>query len=176
MRDRRAGMKQNQPVFFGVGVASLVLILLLLCLVTFAILTYNSAASDLRLSQKAADRTTVWQEASNQAQSRIGEIDGCLEESWEQTGQAASYWKRASEKIGKLDWTDKEKCQVIQHAKSLTVTWQEMITQGQALYVRIRIGIPEDHQPYYTVESYQTRQTSEWKGDMSVNVYKKTGN
>lgn len=176
MKDRRTRMKQNQPVFFGVGVASLVLILLLLCLVTFAILTYNSAASDLRLSQKAAERTTVWQEASNHAQSRLGEIDGCLKESWEQTGQAASYWKQASEKLGKLDWMDEEKCQVTQHAKSLTVTWQETITQGQALAVRIRIKVPKDQQPYYTIESYQTRQTSKWNGDMSVNVYKKTGN
>lgn len=173
MRDRRRERRQNQPGFASIGTASLILILLLLCLVTFAILTYNSAASDARLSQKAAQRTTAWQEASNQAQKRLGEIDDCLETIARQSGASNRYLKQAQQKLAKLDWTSQETCAFDRKDQNLYVDWMEPVADNQALCVRIRITVPKKDKTYYTVESYQTRQTADWKGDMSVKVYQK---
>ena len=70
--------KTSRPLLTA-GTSTLLLIFLSLCLLTFAVLSLLSARADRNLSRKTADRTTAYYEACNQAENRIGEIDGILD-------------------------------------------------------------------------------------------------
>ncbi len=59
--------RRGQPPLIATGITSLVLVFVLLCLLTFAVLSLVSAQADLRLSQKSAARTTAYYAAENAA-------------------------------------------------------------------------------------------------------------
>lgn len=60
-------MNRNRNSVISVGTVSIVLIFVLLCMLTFSVLSLVSAQADLRLSQKSADRTTAYYAAENAA-------------------------------------------------------------------------------------------------------------
>ena len=61
-------MKEKRSFsFISTGVTSMVLIFVMLCLVTFSVLSLVSAESNLRLAQRSAQRTTAYYEAENRA-------------------------------------------------------------------------------------------------------------
>lgn len=51
--------------FINMGTASLLVVFLTLCLVTFAMLTLSTAKSDYEFSKKLAERTTAYYEELN---------------------------------------------------------------------------------------------------------------
>ena len=84
--------KTSRPLLTA-GTSTLLLIFLSLCLLTFAVLSLLSARADRNLSRKTADRTTAYYEACNQAENRIGEIDGILEKIWKNTEGEEMYFQ-----------------------------------------------------------------------------------
>lgn len=59
--------KDVLPSPIGVGVITLIDVLLVLCLTIFSILTYSSARADLKLSQVNADAVTAYYAADSEA-------------------------------------------------------------------------------------------------------------
>ena len=59
---------RRQAPFVNVGSSLLLVIFLLLCLITFATLSFSSAQSDESFSQRIAQRKTDYYEACNQAE------------------------------------------------------------------------------------------------------------
>jgi len=57
--------KSSSPL--GVGIITIFMILVILCLATFAALTFSSARADLRLSQINAESVTAYYKADSQA-------------------------------------------------------------------------------------------------------------
>lgn len=57
----------NHPSLIGVGVISVLTVLLVLCLSLFAALTLTSAKADLSLSQRNAQQVTAYYDADAQA-------------------------------------------------------------------------------------------------------------
>ncbi|MCD8337862.1 MAG: hypothetical protein LUD18_11475 [Lachnospiraceae bacterium] len=57
------------------GISLMLLIFLSLCLITFSLLSLSGATADEKLSQKAANRTTVYYEAVTAANEILDEID-----------------------------------------------------------------------------------------------------
>lgn len=62
--------------FLGIGAASIVLVLAMVCLAVFAALTLSSAKGDHTLSKKNLERTSAFYQASNAANEQVGAIDG----------------------------------------------------------------------------------------------------
>ena len=69
--------------FFNIGASSLRVIFLILCLVTFAILTLTSAKSDADFAEKLAYHKTNYYAACNTAESTLDEIDAVLADAWQ---------------------------------------------------------------------------------------------
>ena len=61
--------------FLGIGAASIVLVLAMVCLAVFAALTLSSAKGDHTLSKKNLERTSAFYQASNAANEQVGAID-----------------------------------------------------------------------------------------------------
>ena len=62
-------MKQTSPRFrLHAGTASILLVFVTLCLVSFAVLTLVNANADMRLSERIAERTSTYYAAVSEAQ------------------------------------------------------------------------------------------------------------
>ncbi len=96
-------MKDKQQSYFvNIGSSSLLVIFLILCLVTFAILSLSSAKSDYTFSERLAEHKRAYYEASARAEDIVGEIDSILYETSREVGSAAS----SSYVDGELDLYD----------------------------------------------------------------------
>lgn len=79
---RKQSEKAPAP-FFNIGASSLLVIFLILCLVTFAILTLTSAKSDADFAEKLAYHKTNYYAACNTAESTLDGIDAILADAWQ---------------------------------------------------------------------------------------------
>lgn len=71
-------MKTKRKFKMGVGMSSMLMIFVVLCLTTFAVLSYVTANADAKLTQKAEQKVTAYYTADSEAQRLIGELDGRL--------------------------------------------------------------------------------------------------
>lgn len=81
---RKQSEKAPAP-FFNIGASSLLVIFLILCLVTFAILTLTSAKSDADFAEKLAHHKMNYYAACNTAESTLDEIDAVLADAWQRS-------------------------------------------------------------------------------------------
>lgn len=81
---RKQSEKAPAP-FFNIGASSLLVIFLILCLVTFAILTLTSAKSDADFAAKLAHHKMNYYAACNTAESTLDEIDAILADAWQRS-------------------------------------------------------------------------------------------
>ena len=79
---RKQSEKATTP-FFNIGASSLLVIFLILCLVTFAILTLTSAKSDADFAEKLAHHKMNYYAACNTAESTLDKIDAVLADAWQ---------------------------------------------------------------------------------------------
>ena len=77
---------ENRRSVTSIGITSFVLIFVMLCLLTFSVLSLATARADLRLSQRSADRTTAYYDAENQANDILLGIISCMEDCLSETG------------------------------------------------------------------------------------------
>lgn len=96
-------MKDKQQSYFvNIGSSSLLVIFLILCLVTFAILSLSSAKSDYTFSERLAEHKKAYYEASARAEDIVAEIDSILYETAHEVGSTAS----SAHEDGELDLYD----------------------------------------------------------------------
>ena len=69
---------ENKRSAASVGITSFVLIFVMLCLLTFSVLSLATARADLRLSRRSADRTSAYYDAENRANDILLDIISCL--------------------------------------------------------------------------------------------------
>jgi hypothetical protein len=77
---------KNMHSASGIGVVTLFVVLLILCLTVFAVLTFASANADLRLSEKNVEMVETYYEADNAA-TRI-------------SAEVSAFWKQGAPKPG----------------------------------------------------------------------------
>ena len=131
--------------FLGIGAASIVLVLAMVCLAVFAALTLSSAKGDHTLSKKNLERTSAFYQASNAANEQVGAID---------------------EKLWKLYRRSKDK-------KEKTIAFQESITDTQQLSVKLQIYYPEKKNDLcYEVIKWKKEAVGAWKKDDFLPVYR----
>lgn len=137
----------NKKKNFGVniGSASILLIFVILCLVSFAVLSIVSANADNKLTQKVLDRSTAYYEACNNAEASLATVDDTLRNVYSSSADADSYF------------------QMVGHSKSYAIP----ISDLQTLQVTIEILYPtQDDDPFYHITSWQV--ITEDAGDVII--------
>lgn len=122
--------------FFGmnIGSASMLLIFVILCMVSFAALTIISANADRRLSRRIADRTTAYYDACNSAQESLAGIDQVLSRQYSASAGREEYFL------------------AVGHNKSYAIP----ISDTQTLLVEIEILYPEQADgTFYKITSWK---------------------
>ena len=122
--------------FFGmnIGSASILLIFVILCLVSFAALSIASANADNKLTRKVLERTSAYYEACNEAEKSLVEIDNTLQRVYNTSSNSTEYFK------------------TVGHNKSYAV----VINDSQTLQVTIEFLYPEDNDDsFYRITGWQ---------------------
>ena len=126
----------------NIGSASILLLFVILCLVSFAVLSIVSANADNKLSTRVLERTTAYYAACNQAEQSLAGMDKTLRRVYESSDSEESYFNSVG------------------HGKSYVIP----ISDLQSLQVTIEIlypGTAEDS--FYQITAWQVLNTNELK-------------
>ena len=160
--------KEKQDTsFVNIGSSSLLVIFLILCLATFAILSLSSAQSDHSFAERLAAHKTDYYEASSRAEVITGEVDRILEE--RAARGAADY---PANVIAALDNTEIDgitlSCTLDRELPS--ITFQVPSGESQALQVILDVTDYTTQDTFYTVRAWQVVSTRVWEADDSLNL------
>lgn len=124
----------------GIGSASILVIFVILCLVSFATLSIVSANADFKLSSKVLERTDAYYQASRQAESILAAFDQTLVSIYEGSADEEEYFAQAG------------------HSKSFMVP----ISDLQSLEISISIVYPaQEGDVFYHIDAWQVVTTGE---------------
>jgi len=127
-------MKQKKRHYgINVGSSSILLIFVILCLVSFAVLSIVSAQADNKLSQKLAQKTTVYYEACNEAEVYLYNLVNSLDKIYQSSSSKEEYFSIAGE----------------------NTSFSLPLSEQQNLDVALTILYPGDSGNYYRIDSWQ---------------------
>lgn len=177
-------MKRNkqQSTFVNIGSSSLLIVFLVLCLTSFAILSLSSAQSDYSFSKRSAEHKTEYYEASSRAEMILGEIDQILAETAEQVNAAqknavqenadselASFELAAAARLDGKE-IDNIPLSCTGAEGETVISYQVPSGAKQALNVSLLITNDSEHENYYKIQAWQLISTSDWNADNSLNL------
>ena len=154
-------MNQNNnrsPV--SIGISSLILIFVMLCLLTFSVLSLVSARADMRLSQRSADRTAAYYDAENRANDILLSVISCIEE-YKDSPDASVFYQKLRERL------DGQNGILFTGADSLE--YEVLLDKEQLLSVSLEISYETyDDGSHYRILAWNTVSTHEWESDGSL--------
>lgn len=160
---------KDQSSFVNIGSSSLLIVFLVLCLATFAILSLSSARSDYTLSERLAGHKSQYYEASSQAEDILDEIDRSLEENASAASSKSSYIKSVTEAFSSTQ-IDGISISCKSQDKDLIISYEIPAGEKQVLDVELKVTDYTDCENYYKVQKWQINSTGTWEGDNTLNL------
>lgn len=152
----------SQRAVISTGTSTLVLIFVLLCLLTFSVLSLASARANMRLSQKSADRTTAYYQAENRANDVLIRVIDCLNRNASLSDEEAFLKGIRSELEGK---------EGISFTGDSTLTWTVPLAENQYLKAEIAVSYtPLPDGRHYQVTGWNTYTDYDWGAEKSLPV------
>ena len=154
-------MNKKSTGGINVGTSSILVTFVLLCLVTFAALSFLSANSDYRLSMQTAKRTTEYYEANRIAELYMANIEGQLSKSYARTSGEADYMKE----LPKL-FADNETITVNTDSSPVTLSYDVPVNDTQNLHVCLAASYPgKGDDALFHIVSWRTQNVDIWAGE-----------
>ena len=153
-------MEKKQTGGMNVGTSSVLVAFVLLCLVTFAGLSFLSANSDYRLSLQTAEKTSEYYAASREADLRLSDLDSTLRE-LSQGASETSYYQAVKDRyLGSMgyDYTEEE--------GRYLLSFTEPINNRQDLKVLLEVKYPSRDTDPFTIESYTVTVNQSWQDEI----------
>lgn len=153
-------MEKKKYPAVNIGSASMLVIFIILCLVTFSVLSVASTNNDRTYAQNIAKRTSDYYDASNKAEELLAKIDELLTKAYSEQGITAL----DSEAMKKLTYpVDVSDFPVL----SFTVP----INDTQALAVSLTLQTPNaPGDGFYKITSWKEISTDTWENDKPLNL------
>lgn len=159
-------MKKRIPSILNIGVSSILMIFILLCLVSFSALSLMTAHSDYQLSKKTAERTTTYYKAQNQAVATLKDIDDILAKEYGALLEpdATSFYEKTSTALSVLkgiNITDDEEQPAVSY--SIPAGSEELLEITLQIVYPIKQG-----DGYYKILKWSMHNTREWKNTEGI--------
>lgn len=166
-------MKNNkqQSSFVNIGSSSLLIIFLILCLATFAILSISSAKSDYSFSERLAGRKTQYYDASAAASQILDNIDAKLAELAEsdKSGGQTPYKDQVISSFHKTQIDDITLlCRSVND--EIIISYQVPTGDKQVLDVQLCVTDYTKSAAYYEIKSWHILSTEDWESDQKLNL------
>lgn len=150
-------MKKNdthQSSFVNIGSSSLLIIFLVLCLTTFAILSLSSVKSDYTFSEKLAERKAQYYDASATASRILDSVDAQLAELAEANRSTAVYMEQVTAVFVNTEIDGISiSCETID-GKTL-ISYQVPTEDDQVLDVQLNVTDYTKNAAYYEIKSWR---------------------
>lgn len=159
---------ENDPKknVISTGTASIVLIFVMLCLLTFSVLSLVSAQANLRLSRKSADRTTDYYAAENEANDILLRLEAIMDECLADGGEDGFFDRvltRARSDISGVSFTaDGENA----------LSYSVLLGEDQALCVSLSLSaqtLPNGR--HYQITAWNTSSSYDWGADQTIDLF-----
>ena len=171
---------KEQSSFVNIGSSSLLIVFVVLCLATFAILSLSSAKSDYSLSKRLAEHKSSYYEASSTAESILNEIDTRLADTAADSPKdhlsgsskdfIASPYTEAVIKSLDGSQIDETSVSCRKTDKRLQITYQVPLNEKQILDIELNVTDYTKHETYYEIQKWQVVSTDTWESDDTLNL------
>lgn len=154
-------MKKKLTGGINVGTSSILVTFVLLCLVTFAALSFLSANSDYRLSKQAAERTTEFYGANNYAEIIMADIEKQLSTAHDSAASEEEY-------ISSIPtvFSSNDSVFVDTDSDSTTLSYDVPINDTQNLHVCLSVNSPSsDDSALFHISEWQTQTKDIWEDE-----------
>lgn len=169
-------MKDKQQSYFvNIGSSSLLVIFLVLCLATFAILTLSSARSDHSFSERLAEHKKIYYEASAKAETVAAGIDEILyqiAEKIDPNSQSGAYGEYLENVEETLDGQQIEGVLLAtrQTEAGCTVSFRVPAGARQELSVMLQVTDYREHVHYYEVKIWEIVNRDSQEAEQPLNL------
>lgn len=171
-------MKKKKNAMINTGLPSLLVIFVVLCLVTFAALSYVSAVRDHNTAEKTAVRTARYYETDLSAHRHLDNLNEALLSMYRrcQTPKETSFYDACQKELPDLIKDLSSQDEIPEYALSRTqdapsYTFYETFQDSQALLVEVTICPPlAPDGDCYRIEKWQIISTAQWNPDNSLPV------
>lgn len=169
--------EKQQSYFVNIGSSSLLVIFLILCLVTFAVLSLSSAKSDYSFSQRLAQHRQIYYEANANAEEIVSQIDNTLAETAEDIDLFSpsfsdgldSYFSAVNETLSGSQINDTNvNCDLF--GDDFLISFQVPAGDSQALSVTLKVTDCREAETYYEIKAWQIINTGSWDNDQPLNL------
>lgn len=171
---------KEQSSFVNIGSSSLLIVFVILCLATFAILSLSSAKSDFSLSKRLAEHKSSYYKASSNAEAILDEIDTRLaaEAAASPTDRLSGSSKDFAESpyvgavIKSLDGSQIDNIHISckKTDTKLQIAYQMPLEESQILDIVLNVTDYTKHETYYEIQKWQVISTDTWESDDTLNL------
>lgn len=162
---------KQQSSFVNIGSSSLLIIFLILCLATFAILSVSSAKNDYSFSEKLAARKTQYYGASAKASLILDEIDTRLSElaGANLADDMDAYMDQVISMFYETQIDDIDlDCRPFND--TVFISYRIPVGEQQELSVRLRVTDYTANDTYYEIQEWRILSNDEWEGGQTLNL------
>lgn len=158
-------MRKKQTGGINVGTSSILVTFVLLCLVTFAALSFLSANSDYRLSKQAAERTTRFYAADALAEEKLADIESRLKEVLASVSSEDDYYD------GIPSAFEGDESLQVNSEDITTISYEIPVSDSQNLQVLLSVKYPAgDDAALFDILKWQTMSADIWEESDSGTV------
>lgn len=157
-------MKKKLSSGMSVGTSSVLVTFVLLCLVTFAALSFLSANSDYKLSKQTANRMTDFYSANRMAEIYMANIEALISKSRMEAADERSYMQMVSSLFD-----DNDSITVDTSTSPATISYSIEVNETQELNVVLHVNYPTIDDPALIhIAKWQTQSTYHWEEPTTV--------
>lgn len=155
--------RRSSGNLIGVGVTTIVLIFVMLCMITFAVLSLVTARADLRQSRRNAEYITEYHEAENRANDILLSVITTMED-YLDTKNAKEFYSRVR--------ADLDGSEGITFSDDTHLNYTVSAGDERLLCISLELSYEEGPDgTHYRILSWNTETTHEWDPDASLPLY-----
>ncbi|NLD20546.1 MAG: hypothetical protein GX663_09965 [Clostridiales bacterium] len=163
--------RKTQSPSASIGIASLLVVFLILCLVTFAVLSLSSAKSNYEFSEKSANHRAEFYKASNESQEVLATISRTMAESTSGAENPESFCYIVGSNLEKEH--PGTPVAVEAEGSIITASWSIPISKTQNLEVGVKLNRQGSSEgSLYKITKYQVVSTGDRNYNQSMDLIK----
>lgn len=159
---------KNHPYFTAIGSSSLLVVFLVLCLVTFAILSLSSAKSDYSFTERLAKHKSSYYEACSTAENVLANIDQTLEDTYRSKAMSQKEYLEALNLRFITSSSFPGSYSTISGEPIISYTVP--VDDRQTLFVKLKVTDPQQSPNYYEILTWQLAPSNTWESDDSLEL------
>lgn len=159
-------MNKKKTTFFSAGISTILLVFILLCLITFAVLSLTTANTDYKLSRITAERTREYYGAQIEAAEKLKEIDGLLLEQYNNSRNQDEFEKNILQNMtGEPDFHTENT------RDGIRITFSQKIGEEKMLEAELAVCYPEkEGDSLYRIQRWQSVPDIRWEPETALPV------